>query len=309
MPQQLVVGAGMIGRPLAERLAARGDQVTVGTRSGATAPGSASLVLNASDAAAFTRAATGMSTIFLCTNPRYTDWTTQWPPVIDAAIAAASVTGARLVVMGNLYPYGSPTGPMTEHSPETTTETKGLVRKNAWHRVRDAHDRGEIRAVEVRASDYFGPGVVGTAHLGDRFFTAILESKTARVVGRPGRVHSWSYLPDIVTTLVAAADYPGEWGRLWHVPSTAVSRDDIVAQLNRRYGTHGKVAGYPQWLLKSLGMLNPMMHEIWASSYQFLVPYIIDSAETERELGVVKTPWADALIATADSYRASADTA
>jgi nucleoside-diphosphate-sugar epimerase len=198
---------------------------------------------------------------------------------------------------------------MTEHSPETTTETKGLVRKEAWHRVRDAHARGEITAVEVRASDYFGPGVSGTAHLGDRFFTAILKSETARVVGRPGRVHSWSYLPDIVTTLVAAADYPGEWGRLWHVPSTAVSRDDITAQLNRHYGTHGKVAGYPQWLLKSLGRLNPMMHEIWASSYQFLVPYIIDSAETERELGVAKTPWADALFATADSYRASADTA
>ena len=305
MPQHLVVGAGMIGRPLAERLAVRGDQVTVGTRSGATVDGAESIVLNAGDAPAFTRAATGVATIFLCTNPRYTDWPTQWPPIIDAAIEAASVTGARLVVMGNLYPYGSPTGPMTEHSAETTTETKGLVRKNAWHRVRDAHDRGEIRAVEVRASDYFGPGVVGTAHLGDRFFTAILGSKTARVVGRPGRVHSWSYLPDIVTTLVGAADHQGEWGRLWHVPSTAVTRNDIADQLNRRYGAHGTVAGYPQWLLKSLGMLNPMMHEIWASSYQFTVPFIIDSAETERELGVGKTPWADALATTADSYRTS----
>ena len=309
MPQQLVVGVGMVGRPLAERLAARGDQVTVGTRSGAAAPGAEPLVLNASDTQAFARAATGMSTIFLCTNPRYTDWTTQWPPVIDAAIAAASETGARLVVMGNLYPYGSPTGPMTEHSPETTTETKGLVRKEIWHRVRDAHARHEITAVEVRASDYFGPGVTGTAHLGDRFFAAILKSETARVVGRPGRVHSWSYLPDIVTTLVAAADYPGEWGRLWHVPSTAVTRDDIASQLNRRYGTRGTVAAYPQWLLRSLGLVNPMMHEIWASSYQFLMPYIIDSAETERELGVVRTPWADALVTTADSYRASPHTA
>ncbi|TFC81239.1 hypothetical protein E3T23_07105 [Cryobacterium cheniae] len=305
MRQQLVVGAGLIGRPLAERLAKRGDRVLVGTRSGAAVPGAESIVLNAGDAPAFTRAARGMSTIFLCINPRYTDWPTQWPPVIDAAIEAASVTGAGLVVMGNLYPYGSPTEPMTEHSPETTTETKGLVRKNAWHRVRDAHDRGAVRAVEVRASDYFGPGVVGTAHLDDRFFTAILESKTARVVGQPGRVHSWSYLPDIVTTLVAAADYPGAWGRLWHVPSTAVTRNDIVDQLNRRYGTHGKAAGYPQWLLKSLGTLNPMMHEIWASSYQFRMPYIIDSAETERELGIVKTPWTDALATTADSYRGS----
>ncbi|TFD19689.1 NAD-dependent epimerase/dehydratase family protein [Cryobacterium sp. TMT4-10] len=303
MPQQLVVGAGMIGRPLAERLAARGDQVSIATRSGAAAAGAESVVLNAGDPTAFSRAAAGASTIFLCTNPRYTDWPSQWPPVIDAAIKAATASGAALVVMGNLYPYGLPDGPMTEHSPETTTETKGVVRREGWRLVREAHERGEMKAVEVRASDYFGPDVVGTAHLGDRFFTAILGSKTARVVGLPGLVHSWSYLPDIVTTLVAASDHAGDWGRLWHVPSAAISRSEIADQLNRRYGSRGRVRGYPQLLLRSLGAMNPMMREIWASSYQFLVPYLIDSTETERELGVSATPWAQALRTTAESYR------
>ncbi|TFD55109.1 NAD-dependent epimerase/dehydratase family protein [Cryobacterium frigoriphilum] len=303
MNTQLVVGAGLIGRPLAERLAARGDTVTIATRSGSAAQGAATLVLDASDPAAFTRAATDVSTIFLCTNPPYTDWARQWPPIIDAAIAAASATGARIVVMGNLYPYGSPTGPMTEHSPETTTESKGLIRRAAWAQVRAAHDAGRIQAVEVRASDYFGPGATGTAHLGESFFTAVLRSKTARGVGTPRLVHSWSYLPDIVTTLIAAADHTGDWGRIWHVPSATVSRTDIVGQLNAHYGSHGKVAGYPQLMLRSLGVVNPMMHEVWASSYQFVVPYIIDSTETERELAVVATPWNEALLATAESYR------
>jgi len=303
MTAQLVVGAGLIGRPLAERLAARGDRVTIGTRSGSAAAGATAIVLNAGDREAFTRAAAGAATIFLCTNPPYTDWATQWPPMIDAAIHAASATGAALVVMGNLYPYGSPTGPMTEHSPETTTEAKGLVRKEGWRKVREAHGRGELRGVEVRASDYFGPGATGTAHLGETFFTSILASKTARAVGRPGLAHSWSYLPDIVSTLIAAADHDGEWGRLWHVPSAAASRIEIADQVNRRFGTHGKVAAYPQWLLRSLGMVNPMMHEIWASSYQFTVPYLIDSTETQRELGVSATVWADALATTAESYR------
>ena len=141
------------------------------------------------------------------------------------------------------------------------------------------------------------------AALGETFFTSILASKTARVVGRPGLPHSWSYLPDIVSTLIAAADHDGEWGRLWHVPSAAASRIEIADQVNRRFGTHGKVAAYPQWLLRSLGMVNPMMHEIWASSYQFTVPYLIDSTETQRELGVSATVWADALATSAESYR------
>ena len=303
MSKLLVIGAGLIGRPLAQRLAARGDAVTIATRSGSTAAGATALVLDASNPAALTRAATDASTIFLCTNPPYTDWAAQWPPIYEAVVAAASATGAKVVVMGNLYSYGSPTGAMTEHSSETTTEAKGLIRRAGWAKLLAAHDVGHIRAVEVRASDYFGPGAMGTAHLGESFFRSVLRSKTARVVGEPALAHSWSYLPDIVTTLIAAADHTGDWGRLWHVPSGTFSRVDIAGQLNAHYGTRGKVSGYPQLLLRSLGLASPMMQEVWASSYQFVVPFVIDSTETERELNVSATPWNEALIATAESYR------
>jgi nucleoside-diphosphate-sugar epimerase len=303
MAHHLVVGAGLIGRPVAEQLAARGDTVTVATRSGTTVTGATPLVLDAADPAAFSRAAAAASTIFLCTNPPYPDWAAQWPPIFNAAIAAAASSGAGLVSMGNLYPYGSPAGPMTEHTPETTTEKKGLIRKAGWDAMRAAHDRGEIRAVEVRASDYFGPGSAGTAHLGESFFRAVLASRTAHVVGNPALLHSWSYLPDIATTLIAAADFTGAWGRVWHVPSSARSRDAIADELNAHFHSTGKVSGYPQWLLRGLGAVNPMMREVWASSYQFTVPFLIDSAETERELGVTASRWDEALFATAESYR------
>jgi len=303
MPKHLIVGAGWIGRELARQLVAGGDDVTVATRSGTAVTGAIARVLDASDPVAFCLAAERMQTIFLCTNPPYPDWARRWPPVFAAAIAAASVSGANLVVMGNLYPYGSPAGPMTEHSPETTTESKGIIRRDGWHRVLDAHERGEIRAVEVRASDYFGAGVSGTAHLGQAFFSAVLASKTARGVGRPELVHSWSYIPDIAATMIAAARHTGAWGRLWHVPSGARSRTDIAGQLNAHYASHGTVAGYPDWMLRSLGAVSPLMREVAKSSYQFRVPYVIDSAETERELGVAATPWDTALITAAESYR------
>jgi nucleoside-diphosphate-sugar epimerase len=303
MPQHLIVGAGWIGSELARQLVARGDVVTVATRSGTALPGTSAKVLDASDPVAFVLAAERMDTIFLCTNPPYPEWARRWPPVFAAAINAASVSGAGLVVMGNLYSYGSPTGPMTEHSPETTTESKGLVRRDGWRRVREAHEYGEIRAVEVRASDYFGRNVSGTAHLGQAFFRQVLASKTARVVGSPAAVHSWSYLPDIAATMIAAAGYAGPWGRIWHVPSAAHSRTDIAEQVNTRFGSHGTVAGYPSWLLPALGLVSPLMREVGRSSYQFQVPYVIDSAETERELGVAATPWEDALVAVAGSYR------
>ncbi len=303
MSHQLVVGAGLIGANLARLLAERGDEVVLGTRSGTAVDGTRAITLDAGDAEAFAAAASGAATIFLCTNPPYTRWPTEWPPVFAAAIEAARRSGAALVIMGNLYGYGAPDGPMTEHSPERTTETKGRVRLAGWHSALAAHERGDIRAVEVRASDYFGPGSTGTAHLGAAFFHAALRSKKAMVVGDPALPHSWSYLPDIASTLAAAGD-SAEWGRVWHVPSgEALPRTVIMDQLNTHFGSSGRVAGYPQWLLRSLAAVNPMMREVEASSYQFRMPFVIDSAETERLLGVRATPWPEALVTTADSYR------
>jgi len=103
--------------------------------------------------------------------------------------------------------------------------------------------------------------------------------------------------------MIAAAGFTGSWGRVWHVPSGAHSRTDIAGQLNAHYGSRGTVAGYPEWMLRSLGAVSPLMREVYKSSYQFQVPYVIDSAETERDLGVTATPWDEALVTAAESYR------
>ncbi|GAA4036688.1 NAD-dependent epimerase/dehydratase family protein [Arthrobacter methylotrophus] len=304
MASQLVLGAGLIGGTVARRLAARGDQVTLGTRRGSTVPGATALKIDASNPAAVTQAARGADTIFVCTNPPYTDWATDWPPIFDAVITAARDSGAALVLMGNLYAYGPPAGPMTEHSQLATSEKKGLVRKAGWEKALAAHERGELRVTEVRASDYFGPGAAGrSTHLGGSFFEPLLASKTARVVGEPDLEHSWSFLPDIATTLIAAADHTGEWGRAWHVPSTSLSRVEIARQVNESWDVKGRVAPIPQWLLKALGTVIPIMREVSASSYQFRVPFVIDAMETQRMLGVSATPWDEALRIAVNSYR------
>jgi len=305
MTHHLVVGAGSIGRSLAQRLIERSDRVTLATRSGTAMNDAQALRMDASDTAAFSAAASGCQTIFLCTNPPYHRWATEWPPIFAAAIEAARRSGAGLVIMGNLYAYGKPGGAMTEMSPYQPVEKKGEVRLACWQAALAAHERGEIRAVEVRASDYFGPGVGKNAHLGVDFFRRVLQSKKAMVVGDPDVIHSWSFIPDIVSTLVAAGDFAGPWGRVWHVPSDLpLSRHDIARQLNSRYGCAGRVASYPQWVLRLLGYFSPMLREVEASSYQFREPFVIDARETEALLQIRATPWSEALALTAESYRA-----
>jgi len=305
---QLVVGAGEIGRHLVERLIDRGADVRVVTRHGTAVPGAEAVAADASDAAALTAAVDGAHTIYVCTGPStYTteEWERAWPPVFRAVIAAARETRARVVVQGNLYPYGRSDAAMTEHSPEQPETGKGRVRRDGWAALKAATDAAEVRAVEVRASDYFGPHVGGSSHLGRRFFQPVLASHTAQVVGDPTVPHSWSYVDDMASTLIAAADWHGPWGRVWHVPSGAPhSLDEITATLNEWFGSHGHARGVPQWVLQAAGLVRPQLRGIAEESWQFRHPFIIDASETERMLGVHATPWEDALRATAESYLA-----
>ncbi|MCS5496091.1 NAD-dependent epimerase/dehydratase family protein [Cnuibacter physcomitrellae] len=311
---KLVIGAGLIGTRVARRLAARGEDVVVATRSGTAVPveGGAGAIrsvrADAADAEALIRAAAGATTIVLASNPaQYHRWPQLWPPVFDATLAAATRSGADLVVMGNLYAYGEGARmPMAEHDPLLTTEQKGLVRKAGWERILEAHRRGDLRAVEVRASDYFGPGSGATAQLGERFFGPLLAGRRPRVVGDPRMPHSWAYLDDIADTVVAASTYAGEWGRAWHVPSAEpLSRVEIAARVAALTGRDVGVTSWSPTTLRALGFVSPFLRAVVDSSYQFTAPFVVDARETERELGVSATPWDVALPATLASLTPS----
>ncbi|MFC0682184.1 NAD-dependent epimerase/dehydratase family protein [Lysobacter korlensis] len=304
MSTRLVIGAGAVGGLLAQRLVERGDDVRLATRSGTALRGTTPVRLDVKDADAVTRAAGGAHTVFLCTNPPYPAWAAEWPPAFESVIAAGERTGADVVVMGNVYAYGAVDDPMREGDPLAATEPKGRIRADGWRRLKAAHDGGRLRVAEVRASDYFGPDAGKSAHLGSRFFEPLLAGRTARVVGDPTLEHSWAYLPDIVRTLVAAADHAGEWGRAWHPPhSSSLPRTTIAAQVKERFGGNDSVRPYPRPLMATLARFAPDIREVMRMEYQFTRPFLVDSTETERLLGVRATPWDEALAATGASYR------
>ena len=300
----LVLGAGPVGSNVARAFLERGERVTVATRSGTPLVSTTSVRLNAADADALTRAATGHSTMVVCTNPPYNTWRRDWPPIGDAVIRAARTTGASVVMIGNLYSYGTAAMPMTESTPEKPAESKGEVRRDLWAALRSASHRGDLRAVEVRASDYFGPGASVDAHLGTRFFDPILAGRRSWAVGNPRLPHSWAYLPDVASTVLAASEYRGEWGRIWHVPAASDrSRTDICREVNERYSVRGSITGIPPVVLKGVGAFNPVLREVSRSSYQFLSPFLSDATETEQKLDVRATAWERALDDTVAYYR------
>src|SRR5258708_6695712 len=177
--RHVVVGAGPIGSGVARLLAERGHQVAVVTRSGSgpAADGIDRVAADAADATAMATLAADAAAIYNCANPPYHKWPAMWPPIASSLLGAAERSGAALVTISNLYGYGPARGslgvagydvlhPMTEATPLAATGKKGMVRARMWRDALAAHDAGRIKAVEIRASDYVGPGA--NAVLGDR---------------------------------------------------------------------------------------------------------------------------------------------
>ena len=300
----LVIGAGVIGGRVARLLAARGEQVTVISRSGSGPADVTRLAADARDAETMTRLAAGAAVVYNCVNPPYHRWTADWPPIATSVLGAAERSGAVLVTLSNLYGYGPRVGgydaahPMTEETPLAATGRKGQVRARVWQDALAAHQAGRVRVTEVRAADFVGPGVESA--LGERAVRRVRRGKSVSVLGRADRLHTWSFTQDVAVMVVTAGTDPRAWGRAWHVPSNEPrTQEQVVADLAAAAGTGPvRVSAMPPAVLAGMGLVWPLMRELRETEYQFRDDFIMDSSAAQATFGLKPTPWEEVVAAT-----------
>jgi hypothetical protein len=131
------------------------------TRSGRTVvpDGVEVMAADAADHMAARRACQGAAVVYHCAATPYATWPQTLPPLMDGIIAGAAAAGARLVYGDNLYCYGPVSGPITEGLPYRATGPNGRVRAQLAEALLAAHERGTVRAIIGRASDFFWPHV------------------------------------------------------------------------------------------------------------------------------------------------------
>ena len=307
MPFHLIVGAGAIGSGTALLLAEAGNDVTVVTRSGSGPehPAITKVAADATNADRLTELARGAHAIHNCANPpAYHKWAEQWPPLATAILTAAERTGARLVTISNLYAYPKGGSPMRATDPLDPPTDHGAIRADMWQQALAAHEAGTVRVTEVRASDYFGPGLGDTAHLADRFVPRILAGKTAQVIGDPDVAHSWSYVGDVCRTMATVATDDRALGRPWHVPTLPPkSPREMGDAMARAAGAHtAKVTRIPRIALRGAALFLPLMRALVHMTYQFDEPFEIDGSDTAETFGLEPTPFETQIATTLASY-------
>ena len=151
-----------------------------------------------------------------------------------------------------------------------------------------------------RASDFFGPGAWLTAIFGERFWRRAFAGKPGEVFGDPEAPHSYSYVHDVADALVTLGTDPRATNRLWHLPAnSAEPTRTTVARAGRAMGIELGVTRVPGWLLRTLGVVSPVLREVAEMTYQWQSPFVLDDLRYRSTFGALPTAWEPAMAATA----------
>jgi len=305
MPQRSVVlGAGPVGRALVDRLVTDGVETRVVTRSGraSVAAGVKVIAADISDSEQAIGACTGSDIVYSCVGLDYQGWPEKWPPMMSGMLDGASAAGARFIFMDNCYMYGPVSTPMTEDLPLTDYGNKPAARAKITRMWQDAHRVGRVEAASVRASDFYGAGVINAA-LGERSIGRLAQGKSAQIVGNPDQPHSFAYVPDIARALVTVAKADDAMGQAWNVPNAP---DKTVRQILQMfadaYGRPLKIQSMPKPMMSILGLVNADVRELKEMMYQWERPFHVDATKFGARFWSDATSWEQGVAETAPSY-------
>lgn len=309
-PSVLILGArGRLGLAATRAFAQAGWQVRAQVRPGASGPAIAGVQWIAAapgDTLALAARAQGAQVVVHALNPAYTHkaWRQEAPALMDAAIEATRTLDATLVLPGSVYNYGRTLPPvLREDTPQTALDFKGRMRTLLEQRLHAATRDGSMRAVVVRAGDFFGSGV------GSWVDQAIAKELPKGRITWPGPLdvgRPWAYLPDLARTLVRVAE---ERHRLSafdtvHFAGHHVTAEQWVAVLSTVAVEQGwasdahtvRVDQLPWGLLRVAGLVVPTFAALADMRYLWTTPHRLDNTRLTTLIGrEPHTPFAQAV--------------
>jgi nucleoside-diphosphate-sugar epimerase len=230
-------------------------------------------------------------------NPVVTEWQKNAMSLAYAAIATAEENGATLLFPGSVWNFGRDMPPVLDEStPMNTTMRKGRMRIEIEQRIREACDGG-MRAIILRAGDYFGGG------RGSWFDLVITKEIALQRLTYPGPldvVHPWAYLPDLAQTMVRLTERRASFGscETFGFPGHAVTGNQLIAAIEGATKSKFIVRPMSWWMIKTFGQLLAIGRELAELEYLWRVPHQISGDKLKAAIGEAPhTPLPDAVAA------------
>lgn len=304
----VVLGTGAIGRAVAEELIKRGELVRMVNRSGKMEEAPAGVEVVASDLydpARVREVTRGAKVVYQSAQPEYFKWPEKFPALQKSIIDGLTASGAKLVLVENVYMYGDTDGkPMTEDTPYHAHTRKGRVRGEISKAAFEVHKNGQLRVTAARGGNFFGPWGLDST-MGGRAFYPLLNGKAAQLIGRIDIPHTHTYVKDFGKALVILGERDQADGQTWHVPNDQpeMTQAELLRLFAQEAGVEPKMSSMGKFMMAIGGLFIPGAKESVEMMYEFEKPFVIDSSKFEKTFGMKATPTREAMRETAAWYK------
>ncbi|MFO0676337.1 MAG: NAD(P)H-binding protein [Polyangiaceae bacterium] len=277
-----VLGAtGSLGRNVVDAALARGHAVTALVRR----PGDASLPESVriveGDATDPVRVAevSDVDTIFFCVNPPFDRWETDFPPLLETALAAARRSRARFVFPANVWIYGEvPAGASVDEtrSPSPTSR-RGRLRLSMERTILGSGVDVRI----LRLPEFYGPHVNS---LTAGVFRAVLRRRPVLWPGPLSGDFEVVYMPDAAIGMVRLSEV-GDVPTSVHFPGVRTTAAGFVEAVGEAAGEQARAWSIPGWVLAAAGAVHGMARGAHDIRHLFTHPVLLDGRLARRALG------------------------
>ena len=242
-------------------------------------------------------AAKGSAVIYLCAGLVYDKniWKAQWPVIMQNVINVTKETQARLIFFDNVYSYGLVNGRMKEDTPYNPCSKKGEVRAGIATKLMDEVKAGNINATIARAADFYGTsnllGILDIMAL-DKF----AKKQRAQWIGNPGKLHNFSYIPDMGKGMYLLGQNHESANHVWHLPTAApLTGKQFIELAAGIYKVEPKYFAINKFMMQVFGLFNKPVAELAEMYYQYDHDYIFDSSKFEKAFNVKPTSYKEGI--------------
>ncbi len=221
-------------------------------------------------------------------------WREYWPEFIRNVVRLCERENCKLVFFDNIYMYDPKTiGHMTEKAEINPISEKGKVRKEIADYILERIKGGHLKGLIARSADFYGPGVGNNSVLVETVFKPLSKGKTANWLVDGSVPHSFSYTPDAAIATAFLGNTESAYGKVWHLPTSHEkwTGKEWVKEIAQALKQKEKMRVVPLWMIKFMGLFNPIMKESVEMMYQNDRPYFFDSSEIEKVYSLLPTDY------------------
>jgi nucleoside-diphosphate-sugar epimerase len=210
--------------------------------------------------------------------PAYHNWDVLIPEITAATLAAARSSGARLLMPGNVYPYGMEPSPWGPDTPQRPVSRKGRIRATQEAAYRDAADRGGPRTILLRGGDFLLPEAP------QMLMNRMILSKAAKgkitALGDPDALHAYAYLPDMARAAVGLVELGDRLPAYADIPFAghAFTINQLATLVARLTGRKTRVTQFPLWIFTLASPFWELARELREMLYLSSHPHQLDRA-------------------------------